>query len=235
MKAIGLIPLIIYLIVLVGTGSRGGFIGFLMFCCVTFLVSKDRLKSGILVGFTAIIIMVFSATFLYTGSRITGNSIIGRLNGITHGIEMLLKGHPFGVGPGCYMIARGKYFGFTMMSHNLYGELIGDLGITGTVAWFFLMRQVFWNLLLAKRKLESLSLQNDFLYKLTMGLLISLMVRLGVGLGSHGLYYFYWYLIAALSIIVEKNVDILTSERKVGEKAGKTVRGELKYETSQHA
>jgi hypothetical protein len=237
MKAIGLIPVIIFLIVLIGSGSRGGVIGFLMFCCVTIALIKNQLKYIIVVGVTAIIIVVFSATFVDTGSRITKSSIIGRLKGFNHGVEMILKGHPFGVGPGCYMKARGKYFGFTMMSHNLYGELVGDLGITGTIAWIFLIRQVFLNLFLSKRKLESLSLQNDFLYKLTMGLLISLIVRLGVGLGSHGLYYFYWYLIAALSIIVDKNVDILTSEQEVDAKAVKTGynRGERKYEIIQHA
>jgi O-antigen ligase len=126
---------------------------------------------------------------------------------------MILKGHPFGVGPGCFMVARGNYFGFTMMSHNLYGELIGDLGIPGTVVWFLFIRQIFINLFEVKKRLELLGRQNEFLYKLTMGLLISLIVRLIIGMGSHGLYYFYWYLIGAISIMCVKITEDVAPER----------------------
>ena len=217
MKIFGLIPFIVFIIVLVATGSRGGFIGFLAFCLTTVLVSDKKANTGVIIGATALVLLVFTSSFLYTGSRISSDSVTGRLIGLSHGIEMVLKGNFFGVGPGCFMIARGKYFGYTMMSHNLYGEIIGELGIPGTIAWFLFIRQVFLNLVLAKRKLESYSLQNEFLYKLTLGLLISLIVRLVIGLGSHGLYYFYWYLIAAMSIIVLKNVDNLTEKEMVEE------------------
>lgn len=217
-KVIGLVPVTVFTIVLVATHSRGGFIGFLTFCCITILLSRKHIKSGIFIGFTALVILVTSATFIYTASRITEDSISGRLQGLSHGIEMVLKGHPLGVGPGCFVVARSRYFGYTMMSHNIYGELIGDLGIPGTVAWFFLIRQVFLNLLYAKKKLESLSMQNEFLYKLTMGLLISLIVRLVISMGSHGLYYFYWYLIAAISVVVCKNVEKIEEEHTVDEK-----------------
>ena len=217
MKIFGLIPFIVFISVLVATGSRGGFIGFLFFCVITFLLSDKKINSGIIIGVTAIIVLFFTTTFLYTGSRISSDSIMGRLNGLFHGVEMVLKGNPFGVGPGCYMIARRQYFGYTMMSHNLYGELIGDLGILGTIAWALLIRQVLVNLISAKRKLESLSLQKDFLYYITLGMLISLIVRLVIGMGSHGLYYFYWYLMAAFSIIVVKNVDKQEEKKTISE------------------
>ena len=69
--------------------------------------------------------------------------------GMIHGLEMVrLKGKVFGVGPGCFILARGKYFGYTMEAHNIYGELIGDLGIPGTILWFLLIRQVFLNLII---------------------------------------------------------------------------------------
>ena len=134
MKIFGLIPFIVFIIVLVATGSRGGFIGFLAFCLTTVLVSDKKANTGVIIGATALVLLVFTSSFLYTGSRISSDSVTGRLIGLSHGIEMVLKGNFFGVGPGCFMIARGKYFGYTMMSHNLYGEIIGELGIPGTIS-----------------------------------------------------------------------------------------------------
>jgi len=41
--------------------------------------------------------------------------------------------------------------------------------------------------------------------------MISLIQRLFVSLGSHGLYYFYWYVMAVLSVAILKCVENLSS------------------------
>ena len=58
-------------------------------------------------------------------------------------------------------------------------------------------------------------MEKYFPYKLAMGILISLIVRLFVSLASHGLYYFYWYVMAALPIAIYKVVENMASNEAI--------------------
>lgn len=207
LKILSCIPLVLFFIALMGSGSRGGLIGLMVFGMVVIYYSKRRVIIGILFGVAIVVLFVTSESVKSTSSRIDESSITARLLGLTHGIEILKRGNVLGVGPGCFLFARGKYFGYTMESHNIYGQVIGDLGIPGIIAWFYLMRQIFRNLIAAKKKLKSLSMESDFLYKLAIGVQVSLIVRLVISLASHGLYYFYWYVMAAISIALVKMVE----------------------------
>ena len=213
LKILAIIPLLIFIIALIGSGSRGGVVGFLVSSSLLVFFSKNRRKYAVVAAAAFVVLFAFSSVFMSTTSRINQSQTEGRLTGITHGIGMLKKGNIIGVGPGCFLFARAKYFQFKMEAHNIYGQLIGDLGIPGTVAWFFLIRQIFLNLIASKRRLKFLSKENSFLYKLAVGLQISLIVRLFVSLGSHGLYYFYWYIIAALSISISKLTENMAENR----------------------
>jgi hypothetical protein len=219
MRVLASIPLLVFFGALIGSGSRGGVVGFLAFCAALVWFSKERKRNAVLVALLAGMLFVMSGTFKSTAGRINRGAAEGRLVGMIHGLEMVrLKGHIFGVGPGCFMLARGKYFGHTMMSHNIYGELIGDLGIPGTLICVLLMVQVFRNLRSCKNKLAAISLENGFFYKAATGMQISLIVRLFISLGSHGLYYFYWYAIAGLSAIMLKAVEEKENEMRLVEK-----------------
>jgi len=57
-------------------------------------------------------------------------------------------------------------------------------------------------------------MENDFLYKLAIGIQVSLIVRLFISMGSHGLYYFYWYLMAVISIVILNQANLLESNAK---------------------
>jgi hypothetical protein len=218
MKMVACAIMAIFVIALIGSGSRGGVVGFIVFCGTLVYFSKRRVRNALITGLLVFGLFLVSPSFKETGARIEGGETEGRLVGIIHGIEMIrLKGHIFGVGPGCFMLARGRYFGHTMMSHNIYGEILGDLGIPGTVVCILLIREIFRNFRRAKGS-QVLSLSGGaFIPVVTLGFQMSLIVRLFVSLGSHGLYYFYWYLIAALSIALFRNREeaqaVVISER----------------------
>jgi O-antigen ligase len=204
-KIIASATLCIFILALIGSGSRGGVVGLMFFCALVVYFSEHRARNAVITGIVVIILFAYSVTIKSTGSRIDSGATKGRLIGLVHGIEMVrVKGHILGVGPGCFMLARGRYFGYTMESHNIYGQVIGDLGIPGTIVWILLIRQIFLNIVASKKRLKALSLEHHFLYKLSIGIQTSLLVRLFVSLASHGLYYFYWYVMAALSIAVLK-------------------------------
>ena len=142
--------------------------------------------------------------------------------GFIHGVEMVRFGNIFGVGPGCYSLARGHYFNYTFQSHMLYGELIGDLGVLGTIAWFAFIRNIFRNANGCLEKLKDKAFagveDNLFLTKVVTGLKISLIVRLFIGLASHSLYIFYWYFLAALFIVIRDIVETEMEESGKKEK-----------------
>jgi O-antigen ligase len=192
-----------FVLCLIGSNSRGGFIGFVFFCglVVYFLKAEKKLLSLAVPAIA--LVFILSASFLFTASRIHSGAVKGRLEGLAHGIEIVrVYGHVLGVGPGCFAVARGRYFGMTMDSHNLYGQVIGELGIPGSIAWVFLIWQTLKNFQ-AVRKMQNENRRADkHLYFLATGLLCSMLVRLFVGLGSHGLYFFYWYIIIGISALM---------------------------------
>ena len=200
LKILYFIFFMIFLTALIGSGSRGGAIGFLFGLLVIFaLSSKGNRKIVHIFLVASVVFIVLSASFISTLSRIQSDSATGRLLGLTHGIGMLTRGNILGVGPGCYPLARGQYFSYTMESHNIYGQLLGDLGVPGTIAWIFLIRQIIVNLSPLLGKSAKADTQSGFLIFLATGLFASLLVRLFISMASHGLYFFYWYLAAALS------------------------------------
>ena len=91
-----------------------------------------------------------------------------------------------------------------MDSHNLYGQVIGELGIPGSIAWVFLIWQTIKNLQIVRKQQNENRVLDKNLYYLATGLLCSLLVRLFVGMGSHGLYFFYWYIVIGISAIMVK-------------------------------
>jgi len=221
LKLIALATLLIFLGSLIASKSRGGFVGFVAFAglLIYYLRDNKKLMAFAVPGIAAVFLL--SATLLYTASRIGTRQVEGRLIGFAQGIEMVRIKHNFlGVGPGCFRIARGRYFGHSMDAHNLYGELIGELGIPGTIMWALLMWSVYKNLkyVREKEKSDQTRKADRYLYYLSTGFLISLIVRLIVGMGSHGLYFFYWYILGAISIVCVKLSEKEPVEESVDER-----------------
>jgi hypothetical protein len=211
-KVLALVPLVIFVVGVIGSGSRGGVVGFMAFAATLVFFSKNRAKTAMILGTAVLILLVGSGRMSSTYSRIGSSSAEGRLMGLIHGIEMVrVKYRLFGVGPGCYRLARSRYFGYTMDAHNLYGELIGELGIPGTIAWVLFIVQVFKNLQHSRARLGGGVGKKEFIHQLTMGLLVSLVVRLFISMASHGLDFFYWYVVGALSMTVAKLSDKVAS------------------------
>jgi hypothetical protein len=196
------IPVIIFITTLILGKARIGVVGLLFFIFLLIYYSEQRIKYSIIGGFAIILLMLFSVAFSSTTSRVDVATISDSQMGLIHGIEMVRKGNILGVGPGCYPLARGFYFSHTKGAHNLYGEVIGDLGIPGTIAWVFFIIHIYKNLKNSVIIQKSKTTENNFLLYLSTGLLVSLMVRLFIGLASHSMYIFYWYFVAALSIVI---------------------------------
>jgi O-antigen ligase len=117
---------------------------------------------------------------------------------------------PFlGVGIGCYPLARKAWYGWGLWAHNHYGQLFGELGVTGTVVWFLLIYWTFRNLLEVKRIVQEKAPERNYFYYLSNAVIGCLFIRLVVGYTVHSLYGFIWYICAALSVV---SLDIVRRE-----------------------
>jgi O-antigen ligase len=214
-KSVFYLPILILFAGLIGSGSRGGVAGLVVCALLVAIYSRRRVMSIIVIGALAGF-LILTTNLQYTASRLEfqSASATGRFTGFTHGVGMLLKGNILGVGPGCFALARERYFTWRMDSHNIYGQVIGELGIPGSVLWFILIFKIFTSL---SKSIEIYRKHGDdqkFYLLLGQALQISLLVRLFVSVASHGLFFYYWYLIAAMAILLEINADELEAQQK---------------------
>src|SRR5262249_18478097 len=110
----------------------------------------------------------------------------GRIEGFFAGIALWTQFPAIGCGPGAWKPATGRY----LEAHNLYGQLLGELGSVGAAAFLFMIAAIF----AGGRKLNRLIRENDPephrepLYHLTHAILISTTLLLFEGLFGHNLY-----------------------------------------------
>src|SRR5262249_19475785 len=123
--------------------------GFFLFLVVMF--SKRRLLGFTLLILLAVLIMAALPGYVYNrmmtlidpdaGPAVAQSSAMGRLAGLTKGLELMQMYPLAGVGPGAYGKATAKGF----QAHNLYGQAAGELGLTGLIALGFLIVCFFAN------------------------------------------------------------------------------------------
>ena len=208
-----MISIVIFGICLGGTlvaGSRGGMVGIVAMFGMMVYFSENRgplIALGICVGLIAPFFgsegyLEYMKSILAFGSDKADVSASSRIAGLRHGIEMMIHRPLLGVGPGCYPIARKMWFGWGLWAHNLYGEIAGDLGMIGIIVWFsFLYRYI--KAALVMRLNETLT---PISRNILTGIVVATGVRLVLGMGSHSLYVFFWYIMAAMVVVFAYNI-----------------------------
>ena len=187
------------------SGARGGLVGLVVMTLFISLFS-DRPLLMMISGFVAIIFLlsIMGGTYVarmasilqFGASDLSANS---RIEGLITGIEMLIKRPILGVGPGCYPVARKAWFGWSLWSHNHYGQLAGELGIIGIILWYRFASEyikTIWNM----RKSVTI---DPWIKAVATAILVTSGVRLVLGMFDHSAYKFIWYLLAAIVVVLE--------------------------------
>jgi O-antigen ligase len=205
LKIGGALLFIICVYAVVISGSRGGFAGliFLWICLIYFSTKRFLLISA---GIIAALMLPFLSQSNYMdvmSKMFSGNldtSGESRFIGLRHGIEMFFKRPLLGVGPGCYPLARKAWFGWSLWAHNHYGELIGELGIIGTVVWFIFLKKYFFS---AWKIIKVVDVYG-IIKAVCCAVVVTTLVRLLLGMGSHSVYTFIWYMMAGIIVVVRR-------------------------------
>ncbi len=210
------------------TGSRTGYVGFLLFAAYVFWQSKYKWRTMIVGAIVAVVALpLIPQQYIerfasITGSEKEGQSKYRRLEILQDAVTIFVE-HPFGVGVAAFPFVRQERFGRSQDTHNLYLEVATNLGIQGFIIWALLIFAVFRSI---RRLLGSLDDQlknlgprgppdadaNSPLAKhiadlrLMRAILLAasgyMVIRLSVGFFGMDLYEIYWWFTMGIVIAV---------------------------------
>jgi O-antigen ligase len=195
--------LVFYVALTVGciglTGSRGGFVALMFASTLNIARSRKRWL------FAALAVLAAPALWMALPAEMQNRfetiihpevgpanaqvSAEGRLEGLRMGTELWSQ-YPFtGCGPGAWKIALHS----PLESHNLYGQVIGEMGTLGVCALAGVVLMFGWNFFQIRWAVRQRPAQGtDYLAHLGACLGIATLLLLLNGLFSHNLYRFTW-------------------------------------------
>jgi O-antigen ligase len=190
------------------TGSRSAFVGFLLGGLLMIMKSRWRWRLAIGGVLAAPLLWAALPPTLQTrfetiinpdvGPANAKSSAEGRIQGLVSGLQLWEENPISGCGPGAWRKATGS----TIESHNLYGQLMGEMGTLG-VAAFTAILVGFWVNLRWIRKAYRLHPEwgHDFLYQVTSAIGLGVLLLLFLGNFGHNLFRYSWYWYGGFLII----------------------------------
>lgn len=183
-------------------GSRTGFVGLLFVAGA--LVAKSRYKMRIAVGTLCLAPIIWSSIpsakqewYQSTWSS-EDESAESRTDSFYEGLALFRKYPLLGSGPGTWQQATG----WDIESHNLYGQLVGEVGLMGTVAFclhIFAAYYTAWQV----RKLAELTPDDTFYLDAAVAFTWIITMLLFLGLAGGTLFRFTWVWIPAMLVTMK--------------------------------
>lgn len=134
-------------------------------------------------------------------ARVSGE---GRLEGLVTGMELLARNPVLGIGPGSWRPATGS----KLESHNLYGQLAGEMGLLGVMTFGAILFCFAINLRAMRRAAKHDPAGSDtFEYRLGSAVAISVFLLLFMGNFGHNLFRHNWLWFGGFLIIARFVVE----------------------------
>jgi O-antigen ligase len=206
------------------TGSRSSFIGLLLCAAVVILRSRWR--------WALLLLSVLAAPALWAalppslqnrfetivhpevGPANAIESSEGRIVGLEKGFELFASNPLTGVGPGAWRPATG----LALESHNLCGQLLGEMGCLGALAFLGILVG-FWVNLRAVRRAYRLhpEWERDFPYHVAGAVGLAVLLLLFEGNFGHNLFRYSWlwyggFLIIARHCVRQREEEVTVDD-----------------------
>lgn len=145
------------------------------------------------------------------GSEIERQSGEGRIQGFFTGLELFAANPLMGVGPGAWRPATGS----SIESHNLFGQLVGELGTLGILGFLAVVLAFLLNLRAMRRlRREMPENEHDFAFHVSKAVGISLFLLFVMGCFGHNLFRFTWiwyggFLIIARHVTLTRTAELM--------------------------
>ncbi len=218
-----LVQVVFSINIIIFTGSRTGYIATSIFLLILFLSTKRKLGmlAFILVIVVSIIVfapaqykMRFESSF--TGQEVEGRSTEKRIGLLKDSIYVFLE-QPYGVGMGCFKVIQAKSGRNAQETHNLYTQILSEIGIQGFLAFFYLVLTISKSLLSTRKKtralIDEINSQHHgnvclgnvianlkLIEAVCISTLVMIFVRMCLGVFGHDLYEIYWWIAAGLAL-----------------------------------
>ncbi|TYC62974.1 hypothetical protein FMN52_02885 [Marinobacter sp. BW6] len=203
---LAVMPAMLYALIL--TMSRGGFIALLV---VAFLVFKEsRHKMGLIVMASVIVVGALSVMTPIQKDRYLSlvdsdtkgaASVEGRWRGMLGELKLGLTRPVVGHGLGTTQEAKFHKRGSTQASHNLYAELIIELGLIGLVIYLRFLYQIARKLSVVRSHFAALKIGEQSYYsRLNKSFIAVFWMYAVYSINYWGLSQYYWYLLGGLVI-----------------------------------
>jgi putative inorganic carbon (HCO3(-)) transporter len=219
------------LIVVLTTGSRTGYVALTAGALLLTWNANSRIKVLAVVGLIGFMAAPYipqdyidRAETIFTQQDEEGASIDTRKEIIDDALA-IFQANKLGVGTGAFSAARKKAFNRGQDTHNLYLEVLTELGIQGLVLFtaliiscfkllFYLIGQIKFNLSrLAPLKSQSTELAEhraDLQIMLATCFAITgfLVIRLALGVFGHDLFEIYWWFTIGFAVAISRMMNV---------------------------
>jgi O-antigen ligase len=215
------------------TGSRAAFVGLCFFGLLAILTSGGSRKgvlllsaAGVLAVATALpgplqerFLTILDASY---GPQNAQQSAGGRIAGLLAGVELWKQSPLLGFGPIAFFT---KATGSDIEAHNLYGQLLSELGSLGAVAFAGVI-YCFWRNGAEARRFfrKNPGAPCGFAFHVVRAVGITILVMLLMGWAGHNLYRYKWLWMAAFQAVALHCI-----RSKAGAVSASTVRLRLPY------
>lgn len=203
--------LVLLVITLILTGSRGGLLGFLTILGFIWWRSDKK----ILLTSTLLIFVVFGwmsmeperkerYLSIFASAEERDESAQGRIDAWVDGMYLFADHPVIGVGAGAFADARVREFGTYLQPHSMYVQILAELGIIGFFFYFLFLGRIVtinWRVIKTLRNRGS---PEDILDALAWASIISCFCLMVTGIFAHSGYRFSWYVLAALTVVAER-------------------------------
>ena len=191
------------------TGSRSAFVSMILAALLVILRSRGRWRLAVMGMVAAPVLFALLPMALQTRFETIINpevgpanaqvSAEGRIEGLLNGLKLWNDNPLTGCGPGAWRPATRS----PIESHNLYGQVMGELGTLGILA-FAAFLACFWvNLRWVRKTYRSNpDWEHDFLYRMNQALGLAVILLLFEGNFGHNLFRYNWYWYGAFLIVV---------------------------------
>jgi len=220
------------LIVVLTTGSRTGYIALTAGALLLVWNANSRFKAlavAALIAFMAAPYIpqdyVDRAETIFTQEDVVGTASIDTRKKIIDDALAIFQANILGVGTGAFPAARYKLFGRNQDTHNLYLEVVTELGIQGLVLFaaliiscfkllFYLTGQIRSNLsrlaLLKSQSTELAEHRADLQIMLATCFAITgfLVIRLALGAFGHDLFEVYWWFAIGCAVAIARIMSV---------------------------
>jgi len=146
---------------------------------------------------------------LVDSSAVGASTAQGRMNGINRAVTSVSNIHGLlGHGLNTSKEVNANYFGSAQVTHNIYLELLQEVGIVGFILYFLYVKTMFMSLHSAASRLAS----ESFLGRLASALKAWIVMNLVYGLACFGLSSWEWYVFGGVAAAC---VNIMNKQENV--------------------